>query len=315
MTLVQKEKHRLYCLKGKGLLAKIFSMSRKELESIWKDRNKLFKNGTIKDKKGKVRLTTVPIGKLRKLHDILASLLSQIQPPNYLKSCKGESYIKNAQFHLEAKHLINMDIDNFFPTCKTEYGFRFFHHYLKINADTSWFLCDLIFKDGYLPTGSPVSPVLAFWMHKPIFDEIQSLSKQEGMKFTLYVDDMTFSKSYRIDRKLDSLIRTVLKKHEIKVKKKKTRYFDENSPKVVTGNVIHNGKHSTKHSLKKEIFSPLRAVNKDLTKLSSTCLKSIEGKVQVAREIEGKEKYINLKKNISNELKNRAIQLISNNEV
>lgn len=46
---------------------------------------------------------------------------------------------------------------------------------------------------GHLPTGSPASPVLAFYANTNLFSDIDDVTRANNVKWTCYVDDLSFS--------------------------------------------------------------------------------------------------------------------------
>src|SRR5690606_31993963 len=128
-----------------------------------------------------------PLGQLKKHQRRIHELLMRIKPPDYLFSpALGRSNIDNARFHANSKVVVTLDIRRFFPSTRASRVFCFFRDGLMCSPDVSGLLTEICTKDGALPTGGPVSPIMAFYAYKPMWEEIKSLCDQEGCIFSVY---------------------------------------------------------------------------------------------------------------------------------
>ena len=155
----------------------------------------------------KTRLCQTPKGNknhgLYRIHKRIADLLSSIETKEYVFSgIKGKSYIDNAKFHLgnSDKFLVKLDIKRFFPSVTSRYIFSFFKNDLECSLDISKILISLLTYKNHIPTGSPVSMILAYWSNFRMFDKIYELSKSKNCKMSLWVDDIIYVKfpRYRV---------------------------------------------------------------------------------------------------------------------
>ena len=95
-------------------------------------------------------------GKIRK------RILLKVTYPDYLQgSIKGRSPKTNAQVHVGAKCLIELDIANFFPSIIRDQVYRTFRYFFNFSDEVSNLLVDLITHQGRVPQGSPVSSDIA----------------------------------------------------------------------------------------------------------------------------------------------------------
>ncbi|MCO5113285.1 MAG: reverse transcriptase family protein [Bdellovibrionaceae bacterium] len=222
------------------ILAKA-NISFAELSHIVKNPNSYYKESLKvtkkKDKAGnfKTRKTEVPCPKLKLIHKILKNELNNIKMPDYVMATKGRGHVLNAQQHIGSKFLLNMDIANFYPSSRSDYVFRFFCDQLEMPADIAKFVTGLVVYNQHIPTGSPISTVLTYLMHKDLFDEIFNLSYKNNIKFSLYIDDMSFSSNLPIPLWFRANVNKIIKKHNLKIKKSKTKAFGSNRVKSVTG--------------------------------------------------------------------------------
>ena len=106
---------------------------------------------------------------------------------------------------------------------------------MKCAPDVAHFLAKLCCVNGYLPTGSPVSPVLSFFACSPMFRRIAQAATESGLTFTLYVDDMVFS-GPGADRDFLKKVWPDLSRNQLVGHK--VAYFAAGQPKIVTGAAV-----------------------------------------------------------------------------
>jgi hypothetical protein len=239
------------------------------------------------------RLIEEPKPRLKKIHTRIHKLLSRIEPPAYLHSVKGRSYITNAKAHVGKSRLVKLDIRKFFPSTTTEQIYRCFREMFQCEKDTAGLMTNICSYDGHLPTGSPLSTLLAFYTHKRMFDEIGELAQANGVIMTCYVDDITLS-GKRASTNLSFEVRKIIKKWGLNFKKSKERIYEARAPKLVTGVIITennvclpNARHKKIYDLNEIVLNqPINDV--DHQKLAA----SLKGKMYEAIQIDPKVKSI-----------------------
>jgi hypothetical protein len=183
----------LYKLRNKRLLAKLLSMPTKEIEKIISS-NSNYNVFEINKGTDKARKIEHPKRSLDTIQERIFFLLKRVKTPDYLYSgVKGVSPIKNAKLHLGNGSLIKLDVVKFYPSTTFRHVFSFFKDMMKCDSDVAAVLTKLSTYEGHLPTGSRISQILAFYSHKPLFDELYSLSKKYDLKMSVWVDDIVFS--------------------------------------------------------------------------------------------------------------------------
>ncbi|MGE0280181.1 MAG: reverse transcriptase family protein [Rhizobiaceae bacterium] len=198
------------------------------------DNYKLFQVG--KEKKRNVQ---EPKDRLKRLHVKVGRWLARIETPDYLHSAiRGRSYISNAAAHRFDVNLVKVDIRSFFQNVTTHSVYLFFKEAMECRADVAMLLAKLLTVDGHLATGSSVSPILSYYAHKGMFDEISTLASANGLRFTVYIDDMCLSGSNATKLMLFR-VRGIIAKHGLE--SHKCRFFPAGVPRVVTGNAITKG--------------------------------------------------------------------------
>lgn len=183
------------------------------------------------------RKIEVPKQQLSRIHKRINNLLCRIAPPEYLNSgIKKRSNIKNAADHVGVRALLKIDIQKFYPSVTQEQVCRCFTKLFKCTADVAETLSKICCVDGHLPTGSQISQSLSYMVNKPIFDHINIYSKSRNIKFTCYVDDLTFS-AESIPKGFCSYITGYIKQNR-GYKCHKIRTHNPNTIKSVTGVII-----------------------------------------------------------------------------
>ena len=186
-----------------------------------------------------------PKQQLKLIHERIMKLLSRIETPDYLHSAvQGKSYITNAKAHIGTTLQYKLDIKKFYPSTKFWHIYQFLHDDMKCPKDVATLLCKLItFKpkngEAHLPTGSPASPILAYFSHMRMFDKIQNLAGSRGVNMTCYVDDITFS-GEKMPKSLISNCMNVIsdRKLEYHTKPEKLKFYGPSHAAIATGCAI-----------------------------------------------------------------------------
>jgi len=154
---------------------------------------------------------------ITKLHKRLIKLFN-VEIPVYLKSgVKKQSHITNVKHHENSNFFLLVDVERFYPSItKSKIKKQLITTY-KQSSNVAEFISNLVTvpqKKAYnkraLVTGSPLSQYFAFIVNKKMFDELNKVSIEENIKFSVYVDDMSFSSkeiiSYRFHQKVFSIL-------------------------------------------------------------------------------------------------------------
>lgn len=241
------------------------------------------------------REITAPDKTLKAIQRRILYLLHRVIRPEWLISGeKQKCYIDNGKAHVDGKYVLTIDIKKFYDNCTREPVYQFFVQKLKTSPDVAEILTNIITYNGGIPTGCPTSQIMAFYAYSDMFSEISDLAKQYGCKFTLYVDDMTFSskKPFSPDQ-LRQLIDRVLRKYGHKPKYPKVKYYGPCDYKPITGTVITPEQSlAVPNGLQKTIYNSFQTVKPLIG--TETCseedakqILSLKGQIQAARNIEG----------------------------
>ena len=95
---------------------------------------------------------------------------------------------------------------------------------------------------GVLPQGAPTSPMLSNLVARNLDTRLFYLAKNEGLVYTRYADDLSFSTSKIISQSsisnLNTLIQSEVKRSGFIINKKKTRIARQGSKKIVLGLLV-----------------------------------------------------------------------------
>jgi hypothetical protein len=138
---------------------------------------------------------------------------------------------------------IKLDIHKFYPSTLHSHVCGSFKNQMECAPDVAGMIASIscVTMNGvsHLPTGSPLSQILAFYSHKRMFDELDAYVTAHGGVFTVYVDDITASMKRASPGEILGMGRIVTK-HGLKWHKE--RFFPRRCPKAITG-AIAKGEH------------------------------------------------------------------------
>ena len=169
------------------------------------------------------------------LHNILAGLRVSSAAKGFEK---GTSVVDNAAPHRGANALLCVDLEDFFPSVKTNQVwsvFRTIGYGPRISATLAAICC---YKGG-LPQGAPTSPKLANLVTLRLDWRILGYVGKRGIVYTRYADDLTFS-AFSPEKLTASFpfIRYIVASEGFTVNGKKTRLAGPGRQHKVTGLVV-----------------------------------------------------------------------------
>ncbi len=259
-------------------LCNILDISKNQLFYIvYKKKNK-YRTFNIPKKNGKMRTIFAPDYDLRNFQKKIKNILEDSYNfPDYIHGfVKGKSNSTNADVHVHKRFVLNIDIEDFFPTIHFGRVCGLFQNRpFYCSKVVSYYLAKLICCDGFLPQGSPCSPVISniicFTMDKEIF----RLCKRNRCVYTRYADDITISSNREIFPKeiafkrdnevaiSDELIKIISGgfKNGFKVNTYKLNFSKRMQRHEVTGIIVNE-----KKNLKKKFVKKVRAILYEINK-------------------------------------------------
>ncbi|OOM81506.1 reverse transcriptase [Clostridium puniceum] len=249
---------------------------------------------TIPKKKGGERNIAAPKSILKNAQrKVLEDILSKMPVSNYAHGfLKGKSVVSGAKAHVAEKGylseetdmvekafvvekvhgtdkvssentqlLINMDLENFFPTITFERVrgmFKAFGYsgYISSLLAMICTYCERMAievrgeikyvktSNRILPQGSPASPMITNIICAKLDKRLSGLAYKHNCTYTRYADDMSFSfKEESSDLNIGrfmGLVSKIVSEEGLNINKKKTRFLRENNRQCITGIVINN---------------------------------------------------------------------------
>jgi len=196
---------------------------------------------------------------LKELRRIQKASLRVVKAPEVSKFCtayeKGASVKLNAERHKKAKHILHIDIKDFFPSINKAVFMKTYRQFMCYNCrGESCVSCvnklwKIVSLGGGLPIGACTSPFIANRIMAETDESLAKLDKQ--IIYTRYADDMIFSSQKPIDKSFINRIEAIINAAGFAINHKKT-YFMK-SRKQVTGILINDGKLSIGTSYKKRL--------------------------------------------------------------
>lgn len=237
----------------------------------------------LNDKKREIQQ---PLKWLQAVHKRIASLLQRIDVPHYVYSQKGRSYATNAKQHVGPHPVVKTDISSFYPSVTRAAVRRMFREQFRCAADVADRLAAICCYDGrHLPTGSPLSGVVAFFAARPMFDEIAAMAFAAGCTMTVYVDDITLS-GQRATTTLLQQVRRIVHRHGLRTKSEKSKSFAAASPKTITGVIVTAETLRLPNSRHKLIDETRRALVQANGAERLSLQRQLQGREQEARQVE-----------------------------
>jgi RNA-directed DNA polymerase len=159
----------------------------------------------IRKKDGGQRRIDAPIPMLKALQKRLAGILYEClheleesdKRKNDLSHAfrKNRSIITNAKAHRSRRYVLNLDLQNFFPSLNfgRVRGFFLNNNHFKLAEPVATTLAQIACNDGVLPQGSPCSPILSELLTHFLDMRMVKLAAKSRCSYTRYADDITFS--------------------------------------------------------------------------------------------------------------------------
>lgn len=279
----------LYKLSNKRKLATILQM---EYSTLLHARD--FINYTVSEIEkcsGGFRTIYNPCRELKQVQRRIKNLLSRISIPSWVFSGRKDvCHVDNGKYHEHSVYFIQSDLHAFYDTCTRERVYRLFKDRFKCSSDVSALLSDLTtltLEDGstVIPTGSPCAQLVAFLAYQDMFNELHNLARNQGYKFSLYVDDLTFSSKKPFSNPAISKkkLLQIVKRYGHSLSLSKTAYRGADETKIVTGVAItKEGVSAIPNKLRYKI---VQGTTRSCTGDTSTALSTL-GRINSARMIE-----------------------------
>ncbi len=164
-----------------------------------------YKEFPISKRRGGFRRILAPSKPLKTVQQRLAALLAdclheieKAEPARARMSHgfhRGRGTITNALPHRRARFVFNIDLVDFFGTINfgRVRGFFIKNRHFRLKPEVATVIAQIACHENALPQGSPCSPIISNLIAHSLDTHLASLSKNAGVKYTRYADDLTFS--------------------------------------------------------------------------------------------------------------------------
>lgn len=239
-----------------------------------------------KKSSGGKRTVAYPKGKqLIQIQKVLFKYLNRIERPEWVKSGrKGESYITNAAEHVEHLYGMKSDISRFYDSVAYNRIRKFFREEMEMSPDVAEIVTRMVTYKRHLPTGGKASMLIAYFAYEGMFHEIYRAAEEQGIVFTLYVDDLSFSADRRIEAEFFDKIHGIVAKYGLKAKWSKTQFYNNSGYREYTGVGIKDGRMVLPNDRRLDIIDSFKACQENPDNME--LLASLNGKLNAARQIE-----------------------------
>ena len=241
--------------------------------------------------KGKNRALVEATGLLKIVQRrILDNLLVRLPPSaSSFGQTKGKTIKDNARVHAYSKYIVKLDVKDFYPSIHSTRVYRFFTEKQECSPDVAHILTALTTFNFALPLGTSTSPMLADLIVRPVDFRISKIASEVGLKYTRYVDDLTLSGNFALERMARTIIK-LLKQCGFKTKREKLVFYRPvqlGDERIVTGVRIKDGRIS----VPLDYYGSLEAELKDAIRLSRSG--NIECGFRSREHYRGKITYVN----------------------
>lgn len=203
---------------------------------------------TIPKKTGGTRSICAPVQSLKAIQRALGAMLQTLFQPSEaaMGFVAGRSVAANARCHLHQSCMLNLDLENFFPSITKAMVRRALERELADRIPSSEVrnlicsLCTIPNQLGVevLPQGAPTSPVLSNIVLKGLDRKLAAFAGAHGYNYTRYADDITFSHDRPIRRFSPffmARVRSIIEEYGLKINDRKTKVCVKGERLEVTG--------------------------------------------------------------------------------
>jgi hypothetical protein len=273
----------------------------------------LYHEFKIKSKNGKIRNITAPHETLKKelraLNTVFQHIFDKINSEFQVAYKKDKSIVDNAAIHKDNKFVYNVDLKDFYPSCKREYVQKHVNFFFKnsFNGDVlkDEFL-EVILRDDALFIGSPISGTLAnLIISKPV-KYIKNITANFGMEFSVYADDMTFSSDRFISRKVvENIFNLAFIRYNMEedfiLNENKFHGMSNNRRRITGVSINHNDQPTVSRKYYRDLRVKIHKLSLGETK--GININKLRGKIAFALMVDGSDKIYNLIKKFETTIK------------
>ena len=131
---------------------------------------------------------------------------------------RGRNIKTNVEPHLKSPFVFTTDISAFFPSISNSRVYRLFAGAFECSPDVARFCTRLCTYEHHLALGLITSPILADQVLAEVDERIAEACRSAGLVYTRYVDDLTISGSFDLQRSgFPGLFERILMEHGLHI--------------------------------------------------------------------------------------------------
>lgn len=247
-------------------LSNVLGIRWNTLKKIINNSERMYYDFDISKKSGGKRKISMPNEILKEVQILIKEkILSKIKISERANGfVEKKSIITNAKEHLNKEKILNIDLEDFFPSIHRNRVYYIFKYLCGYSNDVSFCLTKIVTYKNSLPQGAPTSPVISNIVSYMMDIKLEKLSKELNITYTRYADDITLSGSKNnINTSLLNRIYLVIEKEcGFKINKNKTRFANRGKRQEVTGLIVNNKTVNVPRSYIREIRKEMYYINK-----------------------------------------------------
>jgi len=239
----------MLAIKSLNHLYYLLKTDKKEIEEILSKLNDFYKpyqirkknkDGTVRKKNGIVETRNIcpSTGRLNEIQNrIKTQILRKYEFQDFVQGgVKGKDNISNAAVHKGNKYFFTTDLKDFFPSVNNKDVYKVFVEN-GFSADVSSIITKLTTYKGNVPQGIPTSTYITNLAALPIDQDLLKLCAESGIKYSRFVDDLSFSSKKDFQDLLPQIIQ-IITSNGLRINYRKTRY--KIGPTEITGIEVRN---------------------------------------------------------------------------
>lgn len=218
-----------------------------------KERGK-YRTFQIQKKSKKLRQISAPPKNIAILQSKLNSILQLIYKPKYCVHgfAAKRSILSNAKRHYLKRHVVNIDLENFFPSVNIHRVIGALRSQpFSVGEDAATIIAQICcMDDGVLPQGSATSPIVSNIICRSLDNDLMAFAKRIKCQYTRYADDITLSTSaFHLPHQigivkdtnliLSNHLVSTIEKHDFRLNREKVRHSGRMSRQDVTGLTVN----------------------------------------------------------------------------
>lgn len=222
--------------------ARLLNVDQARLEYLLEHIQSSYSQFWIPKRRGGYRMIAAPSEELREVQRaIYHRVLRPMSPHGAAMGFRPKrSIADNARPHLGHECVLKVDLHDFFPSIRSLRVRRFFLD-MGYPAGVAKVLTTLCCRHRCLPQGAPTSPPLSNLLVRPLDERLHALAQQQGLTYTRYADDLTFSGISFDPNALLAQVDEVVREQGFVVNVSKTRFSPAGRRKIITGISIASG--------------------------------------------------------------------------